>query len=141
MNLKRVETFEELLSLLPSVAQLHSELDGFWEPDLSREEFVAELTNKFNASNFFFADVENGKLVYFVVVLRDTNERCFFWLFYMNKDHRHLTRDLLAQLKQLVKNLGFLVCDFSTTRLTKSYDRWVRKFGAQPHTLNYRIIL
>lgn len=141
MNLKRVETFETLLSLLPSIAQLHSDLDGIWEPDLSREEFVAELTNKFNSSNFFFADVEDGKLIYFVVMLRDTNERCFFWLFYMNKDHRHLTRDLLAQLKQFVKNLGFQVCDFSTTRLTKSYDRWVRKFGAEPICLTYRLIL
>lgn len=141
MNLHRIESFSELLGFLPHLTRLHSELDGIWEPDLSKEEFTARVANTFNPNNYFFGEIAKQDLVYFVLLTKDTDDKCFFWLFYMNKEYRQFTKELLFELKQFTKDLGFKTCDFSTTRLTKSYDRWVRKFGAEPHTINYRLPL
>lgn len=141
MNLKRINTFDELLSFLPHLVKTHKDLDGAWEPDLTQEDFVAELTNRFRSNAYYFGDVANGELVYFVVLTKSDASNCFFWLFYMNKEYRLHTKSLLLELKEFAKNLGFTQCDFSTTRLTKSYDRWVRKFGAIPITLTYRLPL
>ena len=141
MNLHKIESFNELLGFLPHLTALHSELDGIWEPDLSQAEFAARVANAFTPGNHYFGQIENGHLVYFVILTKETDSKCFFWLFYMNKEYRQYTKSLLLELKQFAKDLGFITCDFSTTRLTKSYDRWVRKFGAEPICLTYRLIL
>lgn len=141
MTLNQITKFEDLMSFLPLLGQLHHELDGIWEPDLGQNEFLASLSNNFNAENYYFGDVHEGKLVYFVVILRSSNDSCFFWLFYMNKDYRQHTKALLLQLKQFARELGFKTVDFITTRMTKSYDRWVQKFGATKQSLTYRLVL
>lgn len=141
MKLHRLEDFSELLGFLPHLTSLHSELDGIWEPDLSKEDFTARIASTFKPYNYYFGQIENGRLVYFVILTKDSEDKCFFWLFYMNKEYRQFTKELLLELKQFAKDLGFKTCDFSTTRLTKSYDRWVKKFGAEPTCLTYRLVL
>ena len=141
MHLKRIETFNELLGFLPILIKTHKELDGIWEPDLSQEDFVAALTNNFQPTSYYFGDFTNGQLIYFVVLTKSTDKQCFFWLFFMNKEYRQFTKQMLLELKEFAKSLGFTQCDFSTTRLTKSYDRWVRKFGAVPTMITYRLPL
>ena len=129
------------MSFLPLLSVLHIELDGIWEPDLTQNDFLAALSNNFKEENFYFGDVKDGQLVYFVVLLKNTNDNCFFWLFYMNKDYRVYTKVLLEQLKLFAADLGFKTVDFVTTRMTKSYDRWVQKFGAKKQSLTYRLSL
>lgn len=139
MQLHQITDFNELMGFLPILVRTHAELDGIWEPEKTKEEFVSTLTTEFKSTNYYFGAIENGKLAYFVVILRETDTKAFFWLFYMNKDYRLQTRQLLLDLKLLLHNLGFRRVELVTTRLTKSYNRWISKFGAQPVALTYRM--
>jgi len=141
MQLHRITDFNELLGFLPHLVRTHAELDGIWEPDKNKEEFVSMLTNEFKPSSYYFGEIKDKELAYFVVVLRETDKKAFFWLFYMNKNYRLQTRSLLLELHAFAKSLGFEEAELITTRLTKSYDRWISKFGWVQKAITYRLKL
>lgn len=139
MNLRRLTKFSELAKMAPLLGELHGSLEGKWEPDSTSEEFLQSLLENFEESAYYFGDCgADGRLIYFAVLLRQTNEKALFWLFYMNKEHRDLTRSIIEQLKIFMRQQGFTTVYTQSTRTSSSYERWLEKFGAKKVAIVYK---
>lgn len=141
--LHRITSLEELVSFLPALVALHKEPRCNLAPTLNVEEFVAELTATFDSKSLYYGQMSGSRLSYFIVVTQDTTtpSAAMFWLFYVHKDMRSSTNLLLEQVKTQVKAAGYKHVVFITHRITKSYDKWVKKFGARKHLLTYMVDL
>lgn len=138
-NLHRVTSITDLLSWVPKLTRLFEDLDGLWEPDLSKEEFLNRLLNSFYSGSFIFLKDSERGIVYVVVIEQETSTLAHFWLFYVNKDFREQTKNLIHDIIAFCKENHFAKIRFSTTRLTSSYDRWVEKFGAKKKFVTYEM--
>lgn len=141
MGLNEIKTLEELLAFLPLLVKLKSELDGYWAYNMNAAEFVAELTNRFQKDSFYYGIKNGNEVYYFIAVDRISNKKAIFWLFYMNKDKRDHTKGLLDTLRAEFVRKGCKTAEFTTTRMTRSYDRWVSGFGAVKTSLTYTLTL
>lgn len=141
MGLVEITDIRELIAFLPLLVKKHKELGGYWEADLSTEDFVAALTNRFGKDVTYFGIKNGDKLIYFIGMIRTGEESLNFWLFYIDKEYRQHTKNLLMILKSTYKERGFKHALFVTSRITRSYDRWVSKFGAVKHLLTYKLEL
>lgn len=128
--LKQITSITDFLSYVPKLARLHDELDGLWEPDLTKDEFVNELLDKFSRTAVFCDTGPKGELLYVFVIILDNPNIANVWLFYVNKDHRNETANLIQELKVFAKSIGIKKARWLTTRQTSSYRRWVEKHGA-----------
>lgn len=139
MNLRRLTKFSELTKMAPLLGELHAGLEGKWEPDSTSEEFLQALIENFEEDAYYFGDCgADGKLIYFAVLLRQTRTKALFWLFYMNKAHRDLTKDIIGQLKIFMGQQGFTTVYTQSTRTSSSYERWLEKFGAEKVAIVYK---
>lgn len=139
MGLVEIKTFQELLKFLPALVLLFKDLDGLWEPDMTPKEFVATLSNNFQKNTKCYGIQINSEIAYFIAVQELTSTKACFWLFYMNVNKRLYTRNLLNTLKSTYAQRGFRQVEFTTTRITPSYERWVEKFGATKHSITYKL--
>jgi|SRR5690606_17356815 len=141
-KLKEIPNILELADFLPALCSLHQELDGKWEDELDETDFFIKLLSNFSNDSRYFGDFdESGNIKYFIAVLRQESEIALFWLFYMNPDYRTETRGVLDELRQFLNDSGYREVRFSSTRITKSYQRWVEKFGAEPYEIIYKLKL
>lgn len=141
MGLNEIKTLNELLQFMPLLVKLKKDLDGYWAYNLNSSEFVAELTNRFQKDSFYYGLKYGDELYYFIAVDRVKPTKAIFWLFYMNKNKREHTRNLLNTLKSEFARMGCKKAEFTTTRMTRSYDRWVSSFGATKTSLTYSLNL
>ena len=141
MKLNRITDLKQLKKYTPQVLALHSSLEGKWEPDLNQSEFFVELLNNFNKDSYFFGDFVADELAYFAVLLKQTESKALFWLFYMNPKMRLETRGILNELKVFMKDQGFSTVDTQPTRTSSSYERWLEKFGAEKLAIIYKFKL
>lgn len=140
--LSRITDFPTLSTFLPKLLALHAELDGKWEPDATGQEFISNLIESFEESNYFFGDfAPNGEVMYFVVVTKQETGKGLFWLFYMNKAFREKTKILLNEVKDYLKAEGFSTIYSQSTRTSSSYERWLEKFGAEKVAIIYKFKL
>ncbi len=127
---------------MPKLVELHGSLEGKWEPDSTSAELLDDLLGNFNPDSYYFADTTPlGDLVYFAALVRQTEDKALFWLFYMNKDFREQTKFLLEQMKTFMKGQGFSTVYTQSTRLASSYERWLEKFGAEKIAIVYKFNL
>lgn len=141
MNLNRITDIRALSSYTPKLLELHSTLEGKWEPEMNEQEFLAALIANFDKSAYYFGELVNGQLAYFAVLLKDTDKKALFWLFYMNPTMRSETKGILLQLKALMKSEGFSTVYTQSTRTSSSYERWLEKFGAEKLAIIYKFNL
>jgi hypothetical protein len=140
--IRQITKLSEFLPLVPRLVQLFDELDGLWEPDLDKNEFVNLLVTNFQNGSLTFIDfTHEGELKYVAVLNMENSELIHFWLFYMNKKFRTETKDVIQELIQLCKERGFKKIRLLTTRLTSSYDRWIEKFGGKKFAIMYQVDL
>lgn len=141
MGLIEITDIRELIAFLPLLVKKHKELGGYWEAELSTEDFVAALTNKFGKDVTYYGIKNGDHLVYFIAMIHTNDSTINFWLFYIDKDSRQHTKNLLLMLKSVYKEKGYKFGTFVTSRITRSYDRWVSKFGATKSLLTYKLEL
>lgn len=141
MNLNRINTLKELALYTPFLLRLHHELEGKWEPEMSSHEFLGELISRFDEDTYYFGEVVNGKLIYFLAGNRQDATKVFCWLFYMNPDFRHETKKLLNEAMDFLRKLGYKTLYTNSTRTESSYERWLEKFGAEKLAITYKFTL
>lgn len=142
MKLRRITDLKELAKFTPKLLELYDTLDGRWEPDSTSHEFLGDLISHFGEDAYFLGDLdEKGEIVYFAVILRETDEKAFFWLFYMNKGYREVTKSILVLTKEFLRTEGFSVVYSQSTRTSSSYERWLEKFGAEKAAIVYKFKL
>jgi len=141
--LRKIQNLRELSEFAPQLLDLHETLDGKWEPESSREEFAAQLLEHFGDSSHYFGDFDplTGKISYFAAILPQDKERCFFWLFYMNKDFRSVTRSVIDEIFAFLKSQGFSSFYTQSARLSSSYERWIEKLGGKKLAITYKFEL
>lgn len=141
MTLKQITDLKELSAYVPKLLALHSDLEGKWKTELSNQDFLIELFDNFDDSSLYFADIIDGEIAYFAVVLRRNSSSAFFWLFYMNPKLRDVTRGILQQLKTTLAREGYSAVYTQSTRTASSYERWLKKFGAEKLAITYKFDL
>ncbi len=142
LSLRRISSFEELLTYIPKLVAMYKSLDGLWAPELNEEEFVAELCALYKPESYYFADcAPDGEIMYFTCVYPQDSKKLFFWLFYMHPGYRYATKQLIFDMIAQAKADGYEVCYTSSTRKESSYERWIQKFGAEKLSVTYRIKL
>ena len=141
MGLVEITDIRELIAFLPLLVKKHKELGGYWEADLTTEDFVAAITNRYGKDVTYYGLRNGDKLTYFIAMIYTGTESANFWLFYIDKEQRQHTKNLLAILKAACKARGIKHMQFVTSRITRSYDRWVSKFGAKKFLLTYKLEL
>lgn len=143
MTPREIVTLSDFTSFFPKIVSLHKELDGLWEPELTTDQFRDVLLEKFNSErHYFYGDfTPTGEVAYFAVLSDMGDDKILFWLFYMNKDFREVTKEIVNQLKVIFKDKGFNCAYSQSTRAESSYRRWIEKFGAQQLAIVYRIPL
>jgi hypothetical protein len=142
MGLIEITSFAALRAFIPLLVKVYKELDGYWEEGIGVEDFVALLSEQFYTPGRRFYGLQiNGELCYFISVVQRSTTECHFWLFYVNKNKREHTTRLVNTLFSELRRGGYKELTFTTTRMTRSYDRWVAKFGAQKKSINYKLDL
>lgn len=138
--IKQITSLTDLLALLPKLVKLYTTIDGLWDPDLDNGQFASRLLYIFNEeeSAFFCEEAEEG-FKYVAILHKQKNSRWYFWLFYVNTKNRDLTRPVLNELSVFCKKNNITSLRFSTTRTTRSYERWVAKFGAHKQAIVYQL--
>lgn len=129
------------MRVLPKLVKLSSSLDGLWDPDMNAGEFAARVVSVFQQESAVFCEEDEMGFKYAAILHKDDAECWYFWLFYVNVKYRDLTRAILADIKQFCADRGIKKLRFSTTRTTRSYERWVTKFGATKHAIVYQLQL
>jgi hypothetical protein len=142
MGLYEIKDINELLKFLPGLVQLFDEkkIDGMWKEVLSKDEFVADLTNYFKSLRFFGLLDEKGQIKYFFAI-SETESIGSVWIFYVGYSFRDQTKLLFSLLKGQLKQSGLTEFRFYTRKLTSSYDRWISKLGAERFQVTYQIKL
>lgn len=141
MNLNRINTLKELAIYTPFLLRLHHELEGKWQPEMSSHEFLGELISRFDADTYYFGEIRDGQLLYFLAGMKEDDKKAFCWLFYMNKDYRAETKELLKQAMDFLRAKGFTTLYTQSTRTESSYERWLEKFGAKKLAIVYKFNL
>jgi len=142
MGLVEIKTFEELMRFMPLIIRTYKDLDGLWEGGTDLADFLQLLTDNFNTPGSHYYGIKvDDKLFYFVVILPCELHIATFWLFYVNKDKRAYTKSLLDTIRAECKRNGYKHLNFTTVRMTRSFDRWVTKLGAVKHSLTYKLPL
>ncbi len=142
MKLHRIETFEELEKFMPLILQQKRMLKDRWGED-SEESYMRELISGFN-QNLYFAEESNGTLLYFFALAEITQntELCMFVRsVYVDKTLYPSTSDMIEELKKIAKFCGFRTVIWSSTRLGKSYQKWMNKLGARLVSRVYKMEL
>lgn len=143
MKINPITSISELAKYVPELVRIHENLDGRWEPELGTDEFLAKLVQLFNpGKNYYWGLLnEKGELLYFVTLLPNDKPSAVFWLFYMNKDYRDETHQLLKDLSKWSIEEGYTTIYTQSTRTEKSYERWLSKFGATKVATLYKFNL
>lgn len=143
MRVNRIDTLQELATFIPELVKIHESLEGRWEPDMSTDEFLAKLVELFRPGQTYYFGLlsDAGELLYFVTLLPEDKPKATFWLFYMNKDHRDETHQLLTDLAKWAVAEGYTTIYSQSTRSEKSYERWLSKFGATKVATVYKFNL
>lgn len=136
--LRQITNLSEFLVLLPKLVRLSDKLDGLWEPDMTPGTFAARIMSVFQEESAFFIEEEGDEFKYVAVLHRDAEKTWYFWLFYMNPNFRSLTKDVIQEIKAFCQSRGIQTLRFSTTRTTRSYERWVTKLGATKYAIVYQ---
>lgn len=140
--MNRIKTLKELLEFLPVLSAKHTELDGLWCPELTTEEFASDLIRLFTPDSYYFGELTpDGRLAYFANVVRENPKFMTFGLLFVDTSRRKESKQLVESILDLLRQDGITEVQFRTSRLTSSYQRWVRKFGAQPYSLIYKLDL
>lgn len=139
--LHRITDIKELLTFAPKLLELHAGLEGKWEPDLTAQEFFASLLRYFDEKAYYFGAMRGDELLYFSVLLRETDKKALFWLFYMNPTLRLETKNTLNELKKFMQKEGFSTVYTQSTRTSSSYERWLEKFGAKKVAIIYKFTI
>lgn len=140
MKLKRINTLDELIPLLPALLQEKREHDDWFEPGSSEATFVSLLSKNLVDSSRYYGEVEDGKLSYFFAIIGGAPEATF-WLLYVSKPTRVHTRELLDLLRPDMAELGITKLYSITNRFEPSYERWLKKFGAKKSRITFEIPL
>lgn len=139
--MNKITKLEEFAIYIPELKKLYRKLDGKLESELSADQFTDKLLQMFSPKNDFYGNIADGEIEYFLVVLNGGFPRMFFWLFYINVKSRDKSRYYIKQVLDAAKLEGFTEVTFGSVNISSSYRRWVSKFGAKPHSINYKIIL
>lgn len=139
INLKVVESLEELLEILPELLELFVKFEGRWEAGLTKEEFAALVISNFKSHEYYYQKSE--KLDCFLALGFKTDNLCFAWLFYFSQELREQSKKILFAMMNRLRARGIKQARFTTNILTSSYDRWAKKIGAVKETITYKIEL
>jgi hypothetical protein len=142
MGLYEIKDITELLKFLPGLVQLFDDrkIDGMWKEVMTREELIADITNGFGSLRCFGLIDPKGQLKYFFAVSQ-TDCIGSVWIFYVGHEWRDHTKNLFSLLKNYLFHEGFSEFRFYTRKLTRSYDRWISKLGAERFQVTYQIKL
>ncbi len=142
MGLYEIKNINELLKYLPGLVRLFEEgrLDGLWKDSMTKEEFVADITNNFNLLKCFGLLDSSDNVKYFFAVSSYSTVGSI-WIFYVGFDYRDYTKSLFSLLKNYLQDFGLTEFRFYTRKLTRSYDRWISKLGAEKFQVTYQIKL
>jgi len=140
-KLREIKTLAELSTFVPEIIRMHDEFANKWDKESDAQEFLSELLKNFGPDAYFFGNLdENGKLEYLAIIYH-LGENCQFRAFYVDKQKHELTRELIEEIRVVLRTRNYKHCFFTTVRITKSYDRWIRKLGAKPCEITYNISL
>lgn len=138
--MKKLQTLTQLAEFIQPLLALHDTLDGLWEPESTREEFLQSLINR-QVDHDYYGELDpSGEIVYFAAV-RVESDSAFFWLFYVNKKYRQISRNLIDCILTNLKKGGVSSLRFSTSNVSLSYERWVKKLGASKKYITYQLDL
>lgn len=137
--IKQIISITDLLSVLPKLVKLQCELDGLWEADMDSNQFVNRVLDVFSQESAIFCEEHGEGFKYVAVLHKDKDALWYFWLFYMNPQFRDYTKTVIAELATFCHTKKIKTLRFSTTRTTRSYERWVSKFGATKQAIVYQL--
>lgn len=138
MTLNKIQTRQELLLYIPELLRVFTQLGGKWEPDLTPVQFGEKLIALFDESDYY-AEIENGRLNYFIAILGDEKPKAKFWLLYINTAIRERSRSIVQEIVSSLRSDGFTSIQFNTVRFTQSYKRWAESFGAKQKFITYEL--
>jgi hypothetical protein len=142
VTLSRITSYRQLKRFLEPLRALYLELDGKWEPELNEAAFLLKLIEFFEPHNYFFGELSpEGKIKYFAALITEEPPKAHFWLFFMNKEFRTETQQLLLDMSEVMMAAGYHIIMSRTGRTEKSYERWLSKFGAKKVEVVYRFDL
>lgn len=142
MGLYEIQDINELLKYLPGLVKLFEQkkLDGLWKDSMTSAEFVADLTNGWQALRCFGLLDKSSNPRYFFAVSAERHVGTV-WIFFVDYEAREQTKNLFHLLKNFLKESGLTEFRFHTRKLTRSYDRWISKLGAEKFQVTYQIKL
>jgi len=137
--LRQVDNLSDLLTILPKLVASQHLLDGLWESDLEKAQFASRILAVYQDESAFFCEEHGAGFKYCIVLHKFKNAHWYCWLFYVNVEHRELTKSIMAELKTFCESRNIKDLRFATTRTTRSYERWITKFGATKQAIVYQM--
>jgi hypothetical protein len=137
----RIKDYKTLIRFLKPLIKLHSELQLIWEPELNDEQFAASLLEHYSNGGYYYGEIHNSKVLYFLAVIRVDDPIPLVWLLHVHHDVRGTSKEIVNSMLDDMRVLGKKQVSFEAHHLTSSYERWVRKFGAKKYSINYRVKL
>lgn len=134
-----IVTPEQACELFPQVFELKKKLTH-WDSGQSDEEFIQEYFTRLRGS-LLLAELDGAKLIRFAYIHVDEKPLAYFWLIYSSKDSPLDTARFVNRIKAFLAGTGFKEVEFKTTNTQLSYERWLRKFGAQVVEKTFKVKL
>lgn len=140
--MKLISSLSHFLTFLPKLAELHKKLDGKWEPSMNAEEFAEALLSRYTPENYYFGELTpEGEVAYFINAVQERPDYTTIWLLFVDTAYRDKSQQIVRSVLEFLSEQGVKEVRFTTTRMTSSYQRWVKKFDAKPYSLTYSIEL
>lgn len=126
---------------MPEICRIHDEFADKWNKESDQDGFLSELVANFTGKAQYFGSLDENGLMEYLIIIYDQGQDCLFRVFYVHKTKHEITKGLLGEVKTILNSQNYRHCFFTTIRVTKSYDRWVRKLGAKPCEITYMVDL
>jgi len=137
----RITDYNTFVKFISPLVKLHKELQHVWEPELETEEFACRLLEHYVKGGYYYGELDKDTVLYFLAVVNVDSDNPVVWLLHVNRSHRDRSKVIVDGMLNDLRKIGKSQVSFETFNLKSSYERWVRKFGAKKHSINYRINL
>jgi hypothetical protein len=139
MGLVEIKTLQELIEFLPLLAKVYTDCPAIKVSNGSLSDFIADLTNKFGKNTHYFGIKRDNELFYFIAIEITSKTVAIVWLLYINKIKHIYSKNLLRTLMSDFHGRGIREASLTTPIFTRSYERWLGKFGAKRQYLTYKL--
>lgn len=136
--MQRINDISSLKKVLPDIGRTYDYVNNKWNLGRSKESFIDDLFETIGSDRTVFISQDvNDKIKLLAVVFQLSNSDYGIELLFIDPAYKLQTANLISELENELKDMNASRYFFETRRISRSYDRWMKRLGMKKYKLIY----